>query len=177
MKGEISMSTEQNKMLLRRFYEEVFNQGSYAVLDEIFAPNYINHNPGNPPGVPNDREGLRQIVTLYRNAVSGIHFTIDDMIAEGDTVICRWTSTGTHTGDLLGIAPTGKSATVTGTDIERVENGKLAEGWGVFDQLGLLQQLGVIPAMGVQSQADSPSTQARRSDKGPSQPGMGVSAE
>lgn len=171
------MSTEQNKTLVRRFYEEVFNQGKYAVLDEICAPDYISHNPNNPPGLPNNREGLRQIVTLYRNAVSDIHFTIDDIIAEGDTVICRWTSSGTHTGDLLGIPPTGKQATVTGTDIERVENGKLAEGWGVFDQLGLLQQLGVIPARGAQSQADMVSTPSHRSDKGSSQPGMGVQAE
>ena len=139
------MSTEQNKATLRRFYEEVFNQGKYNALDEICAPNYVSHGPNNPPGVPNNRDGLRQIVMIYRNAVPDIHFTIEDIVAEGDMVVCRWSSTGTHKGDLLGIPPTGKSATVTGIDVERLENGKLAESWGIFDQLGLLQQLGVIP--------------------------------
>lgn len=158
------MSTEQNKALVRRFYEEVFNQGKYEVLDEICAPHYVSHNPGNPPGLPNNLEGQRQIVTIYRNAFPDIHFTIDDIIAEGDTVVCRWTGTGTQTGELLGIPPNGKRGTVTGTDVQRIENGKLVEGWGVFDQLGLLQQLGVIPA---RNQAQAPAqAKSQRTDAG-----------
>jgi predicted ester cyclase len=171
------MSTEQNKATVRRFYEEVFNQGKFDVLDEICVSNYVSHNANNPPGIPNDRDGLHQIVKLYREAVSGLHFTIDDIIAEEDRVVCRWTSTGRQTGNLLGIPPTRKEATVTGTDIERLENGRLVEGWGVFDQLGLLQQLGVIPARGAQPQPAASSPSSRRAEQSRSQPGSGVAAE
>ncbi|MBI4788257.1 MAG: ester cyclase [Chloroflexi bacterium] len=160
------MSTEQNKATLRRFYEEVFNQGKYSVLDEICVPNYVSHSPGNPPGIPNNRDGLRQIIMMYRNAVPDIHFTIEDIMAEGDKVVCRWSSTGTHKGELLGIPATNKRATVTGTDITRCENGKLAEGWGVFDQLGLLQQLGVIP-MGEQAAKQAAEMKAQATKRGP----------
>ncbi len=141
------MSTEQNKMLVRRYYDEVFNQGKYDVMNEIHAPNYKFHLANNPPNLPDNREGLRQIIMAYRQGLPDLHFTIDDIIAEGDRVVCRWTVSGTQTGEMLGIPPTNKRATVTGTDVERVENGKLVEGWGVFDQLGLLQQLGVVPRM------------------------------
>lgn len=154
------MVTEQNKAVIRRFYEEVFNQGKYDVLDEICAPGYTNHSPNNPPGVPNNREGLRQVVMMYRNAFPDLHFTIEDMVAEGDLVMCRWNATGTHRGELFGIAPTGKRAAITGTDLECLENGQIVEGWAIADLLGLLQQLGVIPiAPAAQPQASSPMRQ------------------
>lgn len=159
------MSTEQNKTAVRRFYEEVFNQGRYDVLDEICAPDYVSRSPNNPPGLPNNREGLRQLVTIYRNAFPDIHFTIEDIIADGDTVVCRWSSSGTQTGEMLGIPATGKYATTSGTDIERLENGKTVEGWVVFDQLGLLQQLGIIPARGArpaQSQSQTTGREQRQ---------------
>ncbi len=156
------MSTEQNKMLLRRFYDEVFNQGKYDALDEICAPDYCTHSRSQTaPGLPNNREGLRQLVMAYRQAIPDLRFTIHDIIAEDDRVICRWTSSGTQTGEMLGIPATNKWASVTGTDVERIENGKLAEGWGVFDQLGLLQQLGVIPTMQQPSEQTTSPTASR----------------
>ncbi len=161
-------TTEQNKALVRRFYEEVFNQGKYEVLDEITASNFDNHSPNNPPGLPNGREGQRQLVMLYRNAYPDVHFTIEDIIAEGDLVVCRWSATGTMTGELLGIPATNRRGSITGTDIERIENGKLAEAWGIFDQLGLLQQMGVIPAPGARpAQTKSQTTGTTRGQQQP----------
>lgn len=140
------MSTEQNKAVVRRFFEEVFEQGNLAVVDEIVAPNSVNGGPGTPPGLPPGPEGSKMLVTGYRNAFPDIHFTIDEQIAEGDKVVTRWTGHGTHKGELAGIPATGKSATVTGMGVDRIVNGKIVESWGIFDQFGMMQQLGVIPA-------------------------------
>ena len=140
------MLTETNKTVARRFLEEVFGQGKLAVADEIVAPDHVNRGPGALPGLPPGPEGSKMIVTVYRNAFPDIQFTIDEQIAEGDKVVTRWSAHGTHKGELAGIPPTGKSATVTGMGVDRIVNGKIVESWGVFDQFGMLQQLGVIPA-------------------------------
>ena len=140
------MSTEANKAIVRRIFEEAFGQGNLAVLDEIIAPGQVNGGPGALPGMPSGPEGSKMLISAYRNAFPDLHFTIDEQIAEGDTVVTRWTAHGTHNGELAGLPPTGKPATVVGMGIDRVENGKIVESWGLFDQFGMLQQLGVIPA-------------------------------
>jgi len=140
------MSTESNKAVARRFLEEVFGQGKLAVADEIVAPDHVDRGPGALPGLPPGPEGSKMLVTVYRKAFPDIQFTIDEQIVEGDKVVTRWTGYGTHKGELAGIPPTGKSATVTGIGVDRIVNGKIVESWGVFDQFGMLQQLGVIPA-------------------------------
>jgi steroid delta-isomerase-like uncharacterized protein len=140
------MSAESNKAVARRFLEEVFGQGKLAVADEIVAPDHVDRGPGTLPGLPPGPEGSKMIVTVYRNAFPDIHFTIDEQIAEGDKVVTRWTGHATHKGELAGIPATGKSATVAGIGVDRIENGKIVESWGLFDQFGMLQQLGVIPA-------------------------------
>jgi predicted ester cyclase len=142
------MSTESNKAVARRFLEEVFGQGKMSVADEIVAPDHVDRGPGVLPGLPPGPEGSKMVVTVYRNAFPDIQFTIDEQIAEGDKVVTRWTGYGTHKGELAGIPPTGKSATVTGIGIDRIVNGKIVESWGTFDQFGMLQQLGVIPKPG-----------------------------
>ena len=142
------MSTETNKTIIRRFLEEAFGQGNLAVVDEIVAPNQVNTGPSALPGMPSGPEGIKMLISAYRNAFPDIHFTVDEQIAEGNTVVTRWTAHGTHNGELAGLAPTGKSATVVGMGVDRVENGKIVESWGLFDQFGMLQQLGVIPAPG-----------------------------
>jgi steroid delta-isomerase-like uncharacterized protein len=142
------MSTEANKAIIRRFFEEAFGQGNLAVLDEIVAPNQVNGGPGALPGMPSGPEGSKMLVTAYRNAFPDLHFTIDEQIAEGNTVVTRWSAHGTHQGELAGIPATGKAATVVGLGVDRIENGKIVESWGLFDQFGMLQQLGVIPASG-----------------------------
>jgi steroid delta-isomerase-like uncharacterized protein len=143
-----SMSTEANKAIIRRVFEEAFSRGNMDVLDEIIAPNQINGGPSTPPGIPSGPEGTKMLITAYRNAFPDIHITVDEQIAEGNTVVTRWSARGTHDGELAGIPPTGKPATVVGMGVDRVENGKIVESWGLFDQFGMLQQLGVIPAPG-----------------------------
>ncbi len=138
------MSTEENKAIDRRFTEEVWNRGNLAVVDELMSADYNGHDPMMPAG----SEGFKQYVLMYRSAFPDVHLTIEDQIAEGDTVVSRWTARGTHKGELMGIPPTGKQVTVTGMNIERVANGKLVEGWSNYDTLGMLQQLGVVPAPG-----------------------------
>ena len=140
------MSTEQNKAMDRRVYEEVWNRGNLAVIDELVAANYVDHDP-QPTGALKGLEGLKQSVTMYRTAFPDVHFTIEDQIAEGDTVVTRWTARGTHQGPLMGIPPTGKQAMVTGVSITRWASGQVAEGWTNFDALGLLHQLGAVPPL------------------------------
>lgn len=140
------MSTETNKAIIRRFFDGAFEKEDLAVLDEIVAPDQVSRGPGTPPGMPPGPEGSKMFIVAYRSAFPDLHFTIDEQIAEGNTVVTRWTAHGTHTGELAGIPATGKRATVVGVGIDRIENGKIVESWGTFDQFGMLQQLGVIPA-------------------------------
>ncbi len=140
------MSTEDNKATVRRFYEEVFNKKNIAGVDAFVGPNAIDH--GLPPGLSTGVEGTKQFIGMYLAAFPDLHVTVEDLIAEGDTVTSRWTTRGTHQGELMGIPPTGKQVTVTGIEIYRFAGGKSVEHWLEFDALGMLQQLGVIPAPG-----------------------------
>ena len=139
------MSTEENKAVLRR-NEEVFNKGDLAVADETIAPNYIYH--GSVGQEVKGLEGFKQIVTMFRTAFPDLHVTVDDMIAEGDKVAHRLTLRGTHKGEMMGIAPTGNQITMSGILIQRIVGNKMAEGWIVNDDLGMMQQMGVVPPMG-----------------------------
>ena len=132
-----------NKALVRRLLEESFNSGNSAVADELVAADFVDHNP--LPGLPPTAEGFKQSFAVIRAAMPDMTYTIEDVIAEGDKVVVRWTTSGTNTGEMLGMPATGKKATVTGIDIFRVQDGKLAEFWLSWDQLGMLQQLGMIP--------------------------------
>jgi len=139
--------SEQNKALSRRGLNEVFNQGKLEVIHEIVDAKAVFHDPSVPGGKFEGPEGFKQFTQIYRNAFPDLHIAIHDLIAEGDKVVARWTATGTHKGELMGIAPTGKHSTVTGMTCSRYENGKLVESWGNYDTLGMLQQLGVVPTM------------------------------
>jgi steroid delta-isomerase-like uncharacterized protein len=141
------MSTEDNKALARRFYEEGWNKGNLAIFDELLAPNHVLHDPGFPEPV-HGLEAFKQYYTTYSTAFPGNQITVEAYIAEGDTVVSRWTARGSHKGDLMGIPPTGKQVTVAGITINRIANGKIAEDWSNYDMLGMLQQLGVVPTMG-----------------------------
>jgi steroid delta-isomerase-like uncharacterized protein len=139
--------SDQNKTLARRSIEEVWNQGKLEVIDELVAHGAPFYDPNVPGGKFSGPQGYKQFVEIYRAAFPDLHFTINDQIAEGDRVVTRWTVTGTHKGQMMGIAPTNKRATVTGTDIGRFDNGKLVESWASYDMLGMLQQLGVVPTL------------------------------
>lgn len=142
------MSTEDNKTLVRRFFQEFWEQKTLAVLDELMAANHVDHTPGSPPGLPPSPDGYRQFASVFFAAFPDLGFTIEDMVAEGDEVVTRWSSHATHSGTFLGIPPTGKATSVTGITISRIVGGKIVETWTNFDMLGLLQQIGAIPAPG-----------------------------
>ncbi len=132
-----------NKAIVRRFVEEVQNQGQLAVVEELVAPSYVNHSA--PAGIPADREGIKRLTQLFRRAFPDGTMTIEDMLAEGDRVVTRKTFRGTHRGEFMGIPPTGKEVTIGLIDIVRLADGQVVESWNAADDLGLLQQLGVIP--------------------------------
>jgi steroid delta-isomerase-like uncharacterized protein len=144
-KGELFMSTEQNKASDRRFVEEVWSRGNMAAVDEVLTDNYILHDPTSTIHGP---EGFKQFVSMFRTAFPDLQMTIEDQITEEDKLVRRFKVRATHKGEFQGIPPTGKQVTVTGILISRYVNGKLAEDWSNFDALGMLQQLGVIPTMG-----------------------------
>lgn len=135
--------SQENKKIVRKTFEEIWNQGNLDVADELIAGDYVGHSP--PDEVQNP-EGVKEYVAGMRNAFGDLHFRIEDQIAEGDTVVTRWTASGTHEGEFQGLPPTGKQATVSGVTIERIANGKIVEGWTNWDALGLLQKLGAIPS-------------------------------
>jgi steroid delta-isomerase-like uncharacterized protein len=138
------MSAEENKALVRRFYEEI-DKGNVDAMDDLMAEDYLDHSPPPFPGFAPGREGVKQAFRLFWDATPGRH-QIEDQIAEGDKVVTRLTAYGVHEGDLPGIPATGRQIKMTGTVIHRIENGKLAEKWSDKDVLGFLQQVGVIPA-------------------------------
>ncbi len=140
------MSTEENKANARRAFEEVMNKGDLSVANEIIATDYVGHAPGMPDF--KGPEGFRQYMTMMRTAFPDIHLTVEDTVAEGDKVVNRYTGRGTHKGELMGIAPTGKQATITGMVISHYVGGKQVEAWVSSDMLGMLQQLGVAPPVG-----------------------------
>ncbi|MDQ1513870.1 MAG: hypothetical protein QOC59_1712 [Microbacteriaceae bacterium] len=136
------MGSEANTRSARRYYDEVLNQGRTELLDELAASDYDEHDP--LPGQGTGRQGLKDRVSALRQAL-GQTFTVEDVIAEGDRVAVRWSATGRHVGDFMGMPPSGRSFTIAGIDIHRFRDGRMAEHWHVVDQLAMLQQLGVIP--------------------------------
>jgi len=139
--------SEENKAIARRFLEEGFNTGDPTVADEIIDPNFSYHDPGTPP-LPSGPEGFNQLLSMYHEAFPDIHVTIEDLIAEGDKVVVRWTGGGTNTGEMMGMPPTGKAFKVTGVNTFRISGGKVVDTWVSFDTLGMMQQLGIVPTPG-----------------------------
>jgi len=136
------MSPEDNKVTVRRFYDEVINQKHLAVLEELHGDHYVSHD------LPSDPAELKRFIDGFHSAFPDGQITVEQMIAEGDTVALRATFHGTQTGKFQDIPPTGKAVTVPAQDMYRVVEGKIVEHWGGPSQLRLLQQLGVLPPMG-----------------------------
>ena len=136
--------SEQNKAVVRRVFDELWNKGNLPVADELFASTYTHHDPSTPDA-GRGPESEKKRVTLYRTALHDLRLTIEDIIAEGEMVTARWSCRGTHKGDLNGIAPTGKQIAISGISMVRFASGKMVEGWINWDALGLMQQLGVVP--------------------------------
>ena len=138
------MADQNNKSLVRRYYDEVFNQRVPGLVDQLAVEDYVEHDPF--PGQGDGRADLRSRVQLILDAMNPLRFTIEDVVAEGDRVVVRWVQHGAQTGSFMGIPPTGREYTMAGIDVHRLRNGLLAEHWHVVDLFGLLQQLGAIPA-------------------------------
>ena len=133
------MVLEQNKAIVRRLGEEVWNNGDLAVVDELVAPDFVGYGPGKR--TTRGPERLKQTVLRMRTAFPDLHFTVEDELAIGDKVVTRWTGRGTHQGEWRGIAPTGKYVTLAGIAIRRIAGGKIVERWVNTDQLGMITQL------------------------------------
>jgi len=142
------MTTEQNKALFRQFIDEIFNQGNMSAVDELVAPDFVEHEEL-PPGIPTDREGVKQLTLMLRSAFPDFKATIEDMLAEGDKVVVRMTWRGTHKGEFMGIPATGKSVSIGVIDIVRFSEDKFVEHWGLMDNASMMQQLGAVPAPGM----------------------------
>ena len=140
-----STVSEENKAIMRRIYEEIFNEGKLELADELVAPEMVNHTA---PGAPCGTEPVKRLVAMLRGAFPDHHIAIDDMIAEGDKVVMLNTYSGTHQGEFMGIAPTSKRFVQRQVHVMRFAKGKAIEHWGLRDDLGQLQQLGVIPPLG-----------------------------
>ena len=135
--------TEANKALTLRYWEEVANKGNLNLIEEICAPDYVCHEVDQDIRGP---EGVRQFISMLRAAFPDLHVTVEDVIAEGDKIVQRWTGHGTNQGELMGIPPTGNRVSVAGITISRFKDGKVSEEWEVYDMMGMMQQLGVIPS-------------------------------
>lgn len=132
-----------NATAVRRFFDEVCNQRNLDAVDELFTRGHTYHDPSNP-WVGLGPDGMRQLMATYHNAFVDAHWTIDEMIVAGDTVVTRWIAHGTHTGTLQDVAPTRRTVEVRGIWIHRFADGKIVESWNVWDTLGMMHQLGVL---------------------------------
>ena len=141
------MSAKENKTIFRRLQEEVLGQGNLELVDELLAPDYVSHAPGDSEQT-RGAEDIKHIVRTYRAAFPDLTYTVEEQVAEGDMVVTRWTAHGTHQGEFMGIAPSGNSIEVSGMSMDRISGGKIAEDWVNWDALEMMQQIGAIPQTG-----------------------------
>ncbi|WP_137288864.1 ester cyclase [Natronorubrum halophilum] len=137
------MNTEDNKALARRMQEDVWNEGNVDAVDDLFTEGFVQHSPWEPSEL-RGRAEFKEQIEAFRAAFPDLHGTIDDVIAEGDTVANRFTMHATHRGEFMGVEPTGTEVELVGTIFARVEDGRIAERWVVDHALGFLEQLGAI---------------------------------
>ena len=140
--------SEENKALIRRYFEEIWDKGNLDLIDELFTTDFVRHGPTGTEGEVRGLEGFKALVGMYRTALPDLRVPIEDLIAEGDRVVTRWRAHGTHQGELMGNAPTGNRASVSGILINRISGGKIEEEWVDYDTLHLMQQIGGVPQPG-----------------------------
>jgi steroid delta-isomerase-like uncharacterized protein len=137
------MSTERNKQLVARLYDELINQEKHEILSDIFAPAVVIHDPFS--GVLHGIEGFRQLLGLFDAAFPHHRVQVEAMIAEGDFVTVLHTHTATHQGPFMGLPPTGKTIVVNGLELFRMAEGRVVEFWRKDDDASMLMQLGILP--------------------------------
>jgi steroid delta-isomerase-like uncharacterized protein len=140
--------SEENKALARRYLEEVWDKGNVELIDELFSTDFIRHGPPAVEGEVRGPEGFKGLVSTYHGGLPDFRVTIDEMIAEGESVVTRWTVRGTHQGELMGNAPTGNQVTFTGYLFDRIAGGKIEEEWVDYDTLYVMQEIGAVPKQG-----------------------------
>jgi steroid delta-isomerase-like uncharacterized protein len=139
--------SEKLKAAVREFYERGWNQGDLSVIDELFAPDYQDHDADAQTGT-SGLEAARRFIETFRAAIPDLHVAVEDQYAEGSTVTTRWTATGTHEGTLIGVPASHRRVEVSGISIDRFdEEGRLVEGWGNWDGIALLRQVGALPTI------------------------------
>ena len=132
---------ERNKEAVRRFFQEIWNDGDESAIDRYIAEDAA----GNDPKFGIGRESFRRQWRKWRTGFPDVHFEIEELVAEGDTVVSRWTLTGTHLGEFLGMAPTGRTVRVSGMSLDHMQDGVVVSGFDGWDALGFRQQLGLVP--------------------------------
>jgi steroid delta-isomerase-like uncharacterized protein len=136
------MDAAANKAIVSRIWEEIWNRGALDVVDAVIAPDYVGHIPA-MPGPVLGAAAFKQMIVAYRTAYPDVHLTVDDLLADGDKVVARWTTRGTNTGSLMGMPATGRHIELPGISIFRIVNGQVVEEWEGFDSLGMMLQLGM----------------------------------
>lgn len=143
---ELTQQERENVALVNRYVEEVWNEGNLDALDDLLAEEYVNDSF--PPGTPPGQSGLEQTISMVRGGFPDLTLTPDDTVAEDDKVVQRWTGRGTHTGELMGVPPSGKEVSYQGISIYHVKDGKIAQDWTNVDLMGIMQQIGAAPGPG-----------------------------
>jgi steroid delta-isomerase-like uncharacterized protein len=132
-----------NSEIVRRVLEDIWEDP--GVADELVSGDYVGYDPARPEPIRGP-QGVKENAAEYRNAFEGARIIVKEQVAEGDTVATRWEGRGRHTGELMGIPPTGKDVVVSGQNFSRVKDGKVVEEWSNWDTLGMLQQIGAVPS-------------------------------
>ena len=146
--NDLGMTTDPitaNKQLVHDFIQALFTKGDLEAVDRYLDPRLVNHDPPFP-GAPEGPEGMRTAAAMFRQASPDWHSDVEELVAEGDLVVERFTASGTLTGELMGVPPTGNTVVLKGMQIFRIQDGKIVERWGRLDEVGLLRQLGLVPA-------------------------------
>lgn len=137
-------SSAHNKQLVENFIQELFTDGDLDAVGRYLRSDFVNHDAPFP-GAPDGPEGMRLAAAMFRQALPDWHSEVEQLVAEGDTVVERFTATGTHRGELMDVRPTGKTITLAGINVFRIDGDRIVERWGRLDELSLLRQLGLIP--------------------------------
>lgn len=130
----------------KKFFSEIFNKGNFAIMDELVSDDFIDHEDF--PGLESNKEGVEQFFTMFRAAFPDLKATVEFMFAKDDKVVSYLMISGTHKGEFMGMAATGKKINIKGIDIVRFEEGKAVEHWGLTDSMTMMQQLGAMPMEG-----------------------------
>ena len=141
----VRMTTNENKQLVVDFIQALFTKGDLDAVDRYLSPSFVNHDAPFP-GAPSGPDGMRQAAAMFRAALPDWHSEVDQLVAEDDIVVERFTASGTHRGELMGVPGSGRTVVLRGINVFRVEGDRIVERWGRLDELGLLRQLGLVPS-------------------------------